>query len=110
MFIFCFSVFVEFIVTDFRTAARTLFGVNQLAVPTIIEPEPGLVSRPKTLPEIPVVEFSPGTSEEELKHVTKFDYWSIGNLDEISKWLFPVSFVVWNIVYFLINFLLSGRG
>ena len=88
---------------------RTLFGVNQLAVPAATEPELGLVSRPATLPEMPVVEFSTSTSESELKHVTKFDYWSAGNSDEISKWLFPATFVIWNILYFLTNFLLSGR-
>ncbi|XP_063729203.1 glycine receptor subunit alpha-4-like isoform X2 [Symsagittifera roscoffensis] len=55
------------------------------------------------------VEFSTDMKENELDKVTKFDYWSSGNADEICKWLFPSSFLIWNLVYFFIVMKVSGR-
>ena len=89
---------------------QTLLDVKETLFTAATQPELRSATRPASLHKMPVVEFSPSTSEEQLKNVTRFDYWSIGNSDEISKWLFPSSFIVWNLLYFLINFLLSGRA
>ncbi|XP_063728317.1 gamma-aminobutyric acid receptor subunit rho-2-like isoform X2 [Symsagittifera roscoffensis] len=39
----------------------------------------------------------------------RFDYWSAANADEICKWLFPSSFLLWNLLYFSIMYNVSGR-
>ncbi|XP_075253148.1 glycine receptor subunit alphaZ1-like [Convolutriloba macropyga] len=55
------------------------------------------------------VEFNGEIKEDELHKVTKFDYWSAGNADEICKWFFPSTFIGWNLAYFFVTYTLSGR-
>ncbi|XP_075260079.1 glycine receptor subunit alpha-2-like isoform X2 [Convolutriloba macropyga] len=91
---------------------RTLFGVNQAILDQSVAPgtAAGVYSPDDPLPEMPVIQYTGDEkTEAELRHVTKFSYWSAGNADEISKWLFPLCFAVWNLVYFLANYRFSGR-
>ena len=94
-----------------RVLVRKLFGArNNSTTPeekmteVVVEEETDLSEPPQK-----EVEFSTDTNVEDLQKVTKFDYWSFGNADEISKWLFPLSFALWNFVYIFYNYHLSGR-
>ena len=40
---------------------------------------------------------------------TSIPYWSISNADEISKWLFPSIFAIWNLIYVMINTHLASQ-
>ena len=41
--------------------------------------------------------------------IINLDSFSKDNADEVSKWLFPLAFTVWNVAYFVMGMTLAGR-